>query len=43
MIKLGDSIPKDEAVSNDAQLIAAEILTIKMSTVNAVATFDELI
>lgn len=43
MIKLSDSIPKDQPVSNDAQLIAAAILSLQMSTVNAVATTDELI
>lgn len=43
MIKLSDSIPRDQPVSNDAQLIAAAILTLQMSTVNAVATVDELI
>ena len=43
MIKLSDSIPRDQPVSNDAQLIAASILTLQMSTVNAVVTVDELI
>jgi hypothetical protein len=43
VIKLSESIPKNQAVSNDAQLIAAAILTLQMSTVNAVATVDELI
>ena len=33
----------DSPVSNDAQLIAAAILTLQMSTINAVATVDELI
>ena len=43
MIKLSESIPEDSPVSNDAQLIAAAIITLQMSTINAVATVDELI
>ena len=45
MIKLSELVleDNDSPVSNDAQLIAAAILTIQMSTINAVATVDELI
>lgn len=42
MIKLSDMVPGESACSNDAQLIAAAILSLQMSTINAVAHVDEL-
>lgn len=42
MIKLSDMVPGDSPCSNDAQLIAAAILALQMSTINAVSHVDEL-
>lgn len=42
MIKLSDMVPGESPCSNDAQLIAAAILALQTSTINAVAHVDEL-
>lgn len=43
MIKSSDMVHGESHCSNDAQLIAAAILALQMSTINAVAHVDELI